>query len=103
MLLFQLGDFSIVEPAYLMSLSKVPSSDLHEKYDYYIKLFSRLGSFFLNLGLLDAAKKIYQMLIKQSEHRFKESHGTVVYNPRNQSWRYRCKHPDVLKVRQSSH
>ena len=82
-----------------MALSKVPSSDYTQRYDYYIKLFSRLGNFFLNLGLLEAAKKIYEMLMKQLEDRFKESDGTVVYNPRNQSWRYRCKHPDVLKVR----
>ena len=52
----------------------------------------------MNLGLLEAAQMIYKSLIKQLEGHYKESHGTVVYNPFNHSWRYRCKHPEVLQV-----
>ena len=81
-----------------MVLSKVPKDDYIKKYDYHVNLFSRLGNFFMNLGLLEAAQRMYKRLIKQLEDHYKESHGTVVYNPFNHSWCYRCKHPEVLKV-----
>ena len=98
MVYFQLGDFSQVEPAYVMELSKIVHTDLMKQHDYYAKLFSYLGNFFLNLGLLEAAKKIFSSLIKHLEKEYKESNGTVVYNAFNQSCRYRCKHPEVLQV-----
>ena len=81
-----------------MELSKIVHTDLMKKHDYYAKLFSYLGNFFLNLGLLEAAKKIFSSLIKHLEKEYKESNGTVVYNAFNQSCRYRCKHPEVLQV-----
>jgi len=45
-----------------------------------------------------AAKKVYKTLIKQLELNYGESHGTIEYSAFDQSWKYRCKHPDVIKV-----
>lgn len=57
-----------------------------------------MGKFFLNLGLMEAAKSVYKTLIKQLESHYGESHGTIVYNAFGHDWKYRCKHPDVIKV-----
>ena len=57
-----------------------------------------MGDFFRELGLVESAKKIYVTLIQQLEREYGESHGTIVYSAYNQSWQYKCKHPDVIKV-----
>ncbi|CAG2215023.1 NPHP3 [Mytilus edulis] len=44
-----------------------------------------------------SSKKIFKTLIKQLELNYGESHGTVVYNVHDHTWKYRCKHPDVIK------
>ena len=64
----------------------------------HIHIIRNLGKFFLKLGLIEAAKTVYETLIKQLEMNFGESHGTIVYDAFGQSWKYRCKHPDVITV-----
>lgn len=61
-------------------------------------IYSQLGNFFKNLGLMEAAKNIYLTLIEQLEMNYGISHGTIVYSAHNHSWVYRCKHYTVIKV-----
>ncbi|XP_071175248.1 uncharacterized protein [Mytilus edulis] len=91
-----LGGFSLSGEAYMSALAKVPKSVIMENVPYYCKLYRNLGKFFLKLGLMEAAKTVYKTLIKQLEMNFGESYGTIVYDPFSQSWKYRCKHPDVI-------
>lgn len=92
-----LGGFSLSEDAYLSELAKIPKEVIVANALYYCKIYSNLGNFFLSLGLMEAAQKVYEALIKQLELHYGESHGTIVYNAFDQSWKYRCKHPDVIK------
>ena len=62
-------------------------------------ILSLLGNFFSTLGLIEAAKKVYKTLIKILELNFDEIYDTIVYSAFDQSWKYRCNHPVVIKVR----
>ncbi|XP_076109505.1 uncharacterized protein LOC143078527 [Mytilus galloprovincialis] len=92
-----LGGFDLSEEAYMSKVQKIPKEDIMQNSTYYCKLYSRLGNFFLIIGIMEAAKKIFKTLIKQLELNYGESHGTVVYNVHDHTWKYRCKHPDVIK------
>ncbi|XP_052059702.1 uncharacterized protein LOC127700331 [Mytilus californianus] len=92
-----LGGFDLSEEAYMSKVQKIPKEDILQNSSYFCKLYSRLGNFFLIIGIMEAAKKIFKTLIKQLELNYGESHGTVVYNVHDHTWKYRCKHPDVIK------
>ncbi|XP_063416779.1 uncharacterized protein LOC134699017 [Mytilus trossulus] len=92
-----LGGFDLSEEAYMSKVHKIPKDDIMQNSTYYCKLYSRLGNFFLIIGIMEAAKKIFKTLIKQLELNYGESQGTVVYNVHDHTWKYRCKHPDVIK------
>ena len=60
--------------------------------------FRQLGNFYDKLGLIDAAKDVFKELIKQLEHKYGETDGTIVQDSHSQSWSYKCKHPTVIEV-----
>ncbi|KAK3101549.1 hypothetical protein FSP39_004391 [Pinctada imbricata] len=89
-----LGDYSLVEKEYLQKLSEIPEED--KQTQSYIDLLDLLGDFFVDLGLYNGAKEVFMKLNSDLEEKFAVSHGTVVYNPFNHSWKYRSKHPNVI-------
>ncbi|XP_052774907.1 uncharacterized protein LOC128213338 [Mya arenaria] len=92
-----LGDLSKAETAYLEKLADIPMTHIYQEFDYYSSLYGRLGHFFLQVGLVEAARNVYTTLVEQLEHQYGASHGTIVYSANTQLYTYRCKHPDVIK------
>ncbi|KAL4237051.1 hypothetical protein ACF0H5_005435 [Mactra antiquata] len=93
-----LGDFSQVESAYKEKIDQISMDEMMKHSDYYVKLFSLLGNFYQTLGLMEAAKEIYFGLLTHLERYYAETDSTIVYCSYNHSWRYRCKHIDVIKT-----
>ncbi|KAL5013818.1 hypothetical protein ScPMuIL_008088 [Solemya velum] len=89
-----LGDFSQVDGAYIEQLSAITDED--RKKEDFTRLLDDLGAFFIDLGLLEAARTVYEKLLMELDSRYGQSHSTVVANPFGQSWTYRCKHPAVI-------
>ncbi|WAR23121.1 Y7407-like protein [Mya arenaria] len=93
-----LGDLSKAETAYLEKLADIPMTHIYQEFDYYSSLYGRLAHFFLQVGLVEAARNVYTTLVEQLEHQYGASHGTIVYSANTQLYTYRCKHPDVIKL-----
>ncbi|CAG2252128.1 NPHP3 [Mytilus edulis] len=89
-----LGGFDLSEESYMSKVQKIPKEDIMQNSTYYCKLYRKFLFDHWNNG---GSKKIFKTLIKQLELNYGESHGTVVYNVHDHTWKYRCKHPDVIK------
>lgn len=81
----------------MQKLGTISKKEIRQNSEHYCELYSKLGHFFQNLSLMEAAKNIYVTLIKQLEMNYGISHGDIIYSAHNQSWTYRCKHPTVIK------
>ncbi|XP_070541009.1 uncharacterized protein [Ptychodera flava] len=92
-----LGDYSQVEPAYLESLGK-HDNDTNLSGEKLTITLQYMAEFFMELGLLNSARSLFEKLLLELETNSLESHGTVVYHPQQFSRRHRSKHPHVIDV-----
>ncbi|XP_019626894.1 PREDICTED: uncharacterized protein LOC109471895 isoform X3 [Branchiostoma belcheri] len=94
----QVGGYERAEADYLKALSEEPQGSSGQEKEDRVALLRSMAAFFVKAGLLKSARSLYEELLEMLERRYLDSHGTVVYHPRNFSFRHKCKHTAVLDV-----
>ncbi|XP_077992057.1 uncharacterized protein LOC144446177 [Glandiceps talaboti] len=93
-----LGDYSQVESAYLEALEDYQKKHTDVSSEVLGQLLQCLAEFFMELGLLNGARSLYEKLLAELESTYLESHGTLVYSVLNFSRKHRSKHPHLIDV-----
>ncbi|CAH1253937.1 TEP1 [Branchiostoma lanceolatum] len=94
----QVGGYEQAEVDYLKALAGEPQGSSEQDKEDRVALLRSMAAFFVKAGLLKSARSLYEELLKMLESRYLDTHGAVVYHPRNFSFQHKCKHTDVLDV-----
>ncbi|XP_013386754.1 TPR repeat-containing protein DDB_G0287407-like [Lingula anatina] len=94
----KVGGYSKAEEAYTAALDSYPA-DQRDTVEYHA-LQVNLADFYMDTGLLSAARVMLEKVLAKAEEKYIHSHGTVVYNFKCHSWRHKSNHPDVIDLLQ---